>query len=43
LKAIFDRFTHKQYPARVRNLILFWGDKKDQWTADEIRRWEMSE
>jgi hypothetical protein len=43
LKAIFDRFTHKQYPARVRNLILFGDDKKNQWTANEIRRWEMPE
>jgi hypothetical protein len=41
LKAIYDRFTHKQYPARARNLILFLGNRKDQWTADEIRRWDL--
>jgi hypothetical protein len=39
LNAIYARFTHRQYPASARNLTLYHGDRKDQWTADQIRRW----
>jgi hypothetical protein len=39
LQAIFYRFTHKEFPARIRNLILYFGDEKNQWTADQIKGW----
>jgi len=41
LQTIFKRFTRKDSPARVRNLIVFFGDDKNQWTADQIRRWKL--
>jgi hypothetical protein len=41
LRAIFNRFTHRQYPTRIRNLILYFGDEKNQWTADQIRGWSI--
>ncbi|MCL2766031.1 MAG: phage minor head protein, partial [Treponema sp.] len=39
LKAIYGRFAHKNYPSRIRNLILYHGDVRNQWTADQIRGW----
>jgi hypothetical protein len=39
LRAIFNRFTRKDSPARIRKLILFFGSEKNEWTADQIRRW----
>jgi hypothetical protein len=39
LRAIFNRFTRKDSPARIRKLILFFGDEKSEWTADQIRGW----
>jgi hypothetical protein len=41
IQTIYNRFTRKDSPAKVRNLIVYWGSKKEQWTADEIRRWKM--
>jgi hypothetical protein len=41
LRAIFNRFTGKDSPARIKKLILFFGDERNEWTADQIRRWMM--
>jgi hypothetical protein len=43
LRAIFNRFTGKDSPARIRKLILLFGDEKSEWTADQIRGWAMPE
>jgi SPP1 gp7 family putative phage head morphogenesis protein len=43
LRTIFNRFTRKDSPARIRKLILLFGNKRDEWTADQIRRWIMSD
>jgi DNA-binding protein Fis len=42
LRTIFNRFTRKDSPARIRKLILFFGDERSEWTADQIRRWIMA-
>jgi hypothetical protein len=39
LRTIFKRFTRADSPARIRKLILLWGDRKTEWTADQIKRW----
>ena len=39
LRTIYNRFTRKDSPARIRNLIVFFGNQRHQWTADQIRRW----
>jgi len=41
LKYIYNRFTRKDSPARIRNLIFYHGDEKNQWTADQIKRWDI--
>jgi hypothetical protein len=40
LRTIFNRFTRKDSPARIRKLLLLFGDERFKWTADQIRRWE---
>ena len=42
LKTIWLRFTRKDSPARIRNLILYIGNKKNEWTAEQIRRWDFN-
>jgi hypothetical protein len=37
LWTVYRRFTHKDYPANVKNLIIYYGDYKEQWTAEQIR------
>jgi hypothetical protein len=39
LRAIFNRFTRKDSPARIRKLILLFGNERSEWTADQIRGW----
>jgi hypothetical protein len=39
LRTIYNRFTRKDSPARIRNLILLLGDERSGWTADQIRGW----
>jgi hypothetical protein len=41
LRVIFNRFIRKDSPARIRKLILLFGDERSEWTADQIRRWIM--
>jgi hypothetical protein len=41
LRTIFKRFTRADSPARIRKLILFFGNEKHEWTADRIRGWTM--
>jgi hypothetical protein len=41
LRTIFNRFIRKDSPARIRKLTLLFGDEKNGWTADQIRRWIM--
>jgi hypothetical protein len=37
LWTVYRRFTHKDYPARAKNIIIYYGDHKEQWTAEQIR------
>jgi hypothetical protein len=37
LWTIYKRFTHKVYPSRIKNLIIYYGNYKEQWTAEQIR------
>jgi hypothetical protein len=39
LRTIFNRFVRKDSPARIRKLILFLGNERNEWTADQIRGW----
>jgi hypothetical protein len=41
LRAIFNRFIRKDSPARIRKLILLFGNEKNEWTADQIRGWKI--
>jgi hypothetical protein len=41
LRTIFNRFTRKDSPARVRKLMLLFGNERSEWTAEQIRRWIM--
>jgi hypothetical protein len=43
LRTIFNRFARKDSPARIRKLMLLWGDERSEWTAEQIRRWTMPE
>ncbi|MCL2126979.1 MAG: phage minor head protein [Treponema sp.] len=38
---IYKRFIHTKYPTRVKNLIVLHGKTKYQWTADQIKGWDM--
>jgi hypothetical protein len=41
LRTIFNRFTRKDSPARLRKLMLLFGNERSEWTAEQIRRWIM--
>jgi hypothetical protein len=41
LRTIFNRFSRKDSPARIRKLILFFGNERSEWTADQIRGWKI--
>jgi hypothetical protein len=41
LRTIFNRFARKDSPARIRKLILLFGNERSEWTADQIKRWIM--
>jgi hypothetical protein len=41
LRTIFNRFTRKDSPARIKKLMLLFGDERTEWTADQIKRWIM--
>jgi hypothetical protein len=41
LQTIFNRFTRKDSPARIRKLLLLFGDERFEWTADQIRGWKI--
>ncbi len=38
---IYDLFTNKNHPSRVRNIIFYHGKNKNQWTAEQIKRWSI--
>jgi hypothetical protein len=37
LWTLHKRFTFKKSPARVKNLIIYFGDQKEFWTAEQLR------
>jgi hypothetical protein len=37
MEAIYRRFYYKLSPARIRNLIIYYGNEREVWTAEQIR------